>query len=209
MLTATYTLAAISVEQRNARRMLLRLEHGMQSSNRPVGERIDLDYIKTLFSKIIRFDKYYRTRKVELFMIPTIRNVTTEMDSLLADLESLSLRALHIIQSVYDRLQVVFVLDIDNVNAIFSSMEDYCKNLLERMDKEDTKLFPLAQRLLSIEEWFAIAVDCLSDEVNNHGGRQIGGNFPSPKMKDVFEVMPMNTEVNSFSSHWLLNPNGH
>jgi hemerythrin-like domain-containing protein len=40
----------------------------------------------------------------------------------------------------------------------------YCQNLLKRLDKEEQELLPLAQKVISSDEWFEIGTQFLAQE---------------------------------------------
>jgi len=40
----------------------------------------------------------------------------------------------------------------------------YCQNLLKRLDKEEQELLPLAQKVISSEEWFEIGSKFLAQD---------------------------------------------
>jgi hemerythrin-like domain-containing protein len=48
------------------------------------------------------------------------------------------------------------------VKALYSSIELYCNNLLQRLTREEEELWPLAKRVISSEEWFLIGAKFLS-----------------------------------------------
>jgi hypothetical protein len=49
------------------------------------------------------------------------------------------------------------------IEELCSSMELYCNNLYQRLVKEE-ELLQIAQRVISLEEWFAIAASFLSHD---------------------------------------------
>jgi hemerythrin-like domain-containing protein len=78
---------------------------------------------------------------------------------------------LNIIRWVYEKIQ--FSADQSDIDLIelFSSIERYCKNLFERLTKEEDELFPIARRFLSFDKWFAIAEKCLCEDAKNMDDR--------------------------------------
>lgn len=163
MLTATYSLVAISAEQKNARSILSKLQqhihnilHDLQGINRSC--------IESALVKLEQFEEYCHQRKVEIYVIPAIRKTTREADPILAELESLSSKSMSILQSLHEQLRLVFDQGILEINKLCSSMEMYCHNLLKRLAKEEEELFPIVRGLLPIEEWFHIASKFLSDD---------------------------------------------
>ena len=89
MLTATYAILNLSVEQEHARSLISQVQQfcrrcaaGMRDANLP-----DL---KSVARQLTAFDEAGHRRKVELHVIPAIRSATREADALLAELESLN-----------------------------------------------------------------------------------------------------------------------
>jgi hemerythrin-like domain-containing protein len=166
MLTTTYALVAISLEQKNARSMLTKLQNKIMRSNWNNAVIFDLCDLKAAFKQLVQFDKYCRARKIEAYIIPAIRRASIEIDALLDELENLSAQGLRMIRSLYEQIQLTIKKGVVNADTFFSSMECYCQNLRKRLAKEEQELLPVAERILSFDQWFAVAVECLSDEEN-------------------------------------------
>lgn len=181
MLTTTYALVAISLEQKNANSMLMKLQNKIMRSNWNNATIFDLCDLKSAFKQLIQFDKYCRSRKIEAYIIPAIRRVSIETDALLDELESLSSLGLRMIRSLYEQIQLTIKKGIVNADTFFSSMECYCQSLRKRLAKEEQELLPVAERILSFDQWFAIAVECLSDEEN-------GQNYKLPLTIDEQDI---------------------
>jgi hemerythrin-like domain-containing protein len=47
-------------------------------------------------------------------------------------------------------------------------MECYCENLLERLEREEKELFPIAQRVISTDGWFRLASQFISHNEEIH-----------------------------------------
>jgi hypothetical protein len=160
MLTTTYSLIALSVEQKNARGSLSALQQYIKSS---AGNLNDSDPValESAVDKLSQFDQYCHERKVEVYVIPAIRKATREADSLLVELEQLNLMSVNILRSVRDGLRQACEQGAVKIEELCSSMERYCSNLYQRLVKEE-ELCKIAQRVISIDEWFAIAANFLS-----------------------------------------------
>jgi hemerythrin-like domain-containing protein len=141
---------------------------------------IDLASIESTLNNLTQFDKFCRGRKVEVHLIPAIRRVTPAADALLAELEALSASGMNILRSLREQLGHAFEDGVVRVSEVCNSMELYCNKLQRRLAKEEEELFPLARRMFSIEEWFAIAEKFLSDDAQVRGSRE---NFPSHAMQ--------------------------
>jgi hemerythrin-like domain-containing protein len=178
MLTATYSIVTISTEQNKTRRILHRLQQHIRNAWNGL-KNIDLASIEATFNHLTQFDKYCRNRKVELHLIPAIRRIGNEADHLLAELEALSASGMNILRSLREQLGRAFQGGVIRVNEVCNSMELYCNKLQNRLAKEEDELFPLARRVLSVEEWFAIAEKFLADDAKRRGR---GHAFPRPPL---------------------------
>lgn len=162
MLTATYSLIAISNEQNAIQRVLRKVQQSIQSLRRNV-QQIDLIALRTVFEQVTHFDMLCHARKVERYLIPAIKAVTHAADGLLAELDLLSASGSKLLRSAGDVIGRRFA-DRDQLIETHGSLDLYCQKMAIRLDREEIELFPLAQRMLSVEEWFAVAEKFLSDD---------------------------------------------
>lgn len=161
MLTTTYALTSLSVEQKRVHNLLSTAQQLFQ--NRSADRRqTDPVILESVVSQLARLDESCHRRKVEVYLIPAIQKATREADLLLAELESISAIGLDILGSVRIWMQQWFEYGVIEVKALYASIELYCNNLLRRLTKEEEELLPLAQRVISSEEWFAIGMQFLS-----------------------------------------------
>lgn len=167
MLTATYSLVTISAEQKNIRNLLSRLREYIDSCVRSL-EEPDLGKIESALSKLTQFDRYCHARKVEMYLIPSVRGMTREIDALLAELESMSARAIEMLKSAQERLRQAAEQGIEKVRELFRAMQNYCDNLLKRFTREEEELLPLLEQRLPGDQWFSIAAKFLLDEDDDH-----------------------------------------
>jgi hemerythrin-like domain-containing protein len=183
MLTATYSLVVIANEQNSMRRMLHQLQQNIRNGWSEL-HTSDSDRIETTFNTLTQFDDYCRARKVEQYLIPALRRATNEADDLLAELDALSVMGLRLLRKIGDQLR--HAIDAGNVciSEICNSMELYCRKLLDRLAKEEAELFPIAQQVFSVEEWFTIAEKFLSVDGQTHGSRS------SPHLPPLLESIP-------------------
>jgi hemerythrin-like domain-containing protein len=101
---------------------------------------------------------------MELYVIPSIRGMTEEVDSLIEELESISARGIDILRSAQEKLRNVFEQGVSQLSELCRSMDVYCENLLQRLAKEEEELLPMVQRSLGNEGWFRIAEKLLTDD---------------------------------------------
>jgi hemerythrin-like domain-containing protein len=163
MLTATYTLVALSVEQASIRLSLQSLQKLLHTNFRhqaalgagQVGYACDL--LQRLYHNC-------HWRKIDMFLIPTVRRTSEQADTLLAELDALSARAGHAIAKVADRVGSVAVDTEAAVDEFCSAIETFCSAMLERLDREESELFAFARSVISGEAWFSIANNMLAHE---------------------------------------------
>jgi hemerythrin-like domain-containing protein len=179
MLTATYSLVAFTTEHDNMRRILSRLQQYIETTWKGLQD-IDFAFLDTTFGRLMQLDKYCRERKLERYLIPALRNVCREAEALIAELDALGTKAATLLNSVYERLHAAF--DSVSVNELCESMESYCRCLSMKFDKEEKELLPLARRVLSVEDWFSVAAQLLSDDsgASTHRSGTSAARSPRP-----------------------------
>ena len=156
MLTSTYTLVTLSIEQASARIGLQSLLEPWQAGSRlranPTPREIELacDGLR------VAFDNCY-WRKLDKFVVPALRRAGTAdgaargaINALLAELDALTLAA---IEARADAHAAAAVHD----PGFGAALERCCSLLLDRLEREERELFPLARVHVPSEVWFAIA----------------------------------------------------
>lgn len=171
MLTATYSLVAISAEQNKACSKLYKLQQFIQSAWKGL-QNIDFGFVETALSKLMQFDKFRRNRKIEMYVIPALRNTSREAEELIAELDRISAAGLGILHSLKEQLTVVLSAGRLRFGEICQAMQIYCYKASIRLKKEEEELWPMARRLFSTEEGFAIAAQFLSDDSDAYGRRR-------------------------------------
>lgn len=167
MLTVTYTFVAISTEQKNARNELTGLCGYLRNCLQCLNN-LDYAIIQKALNRVTQFDQYWRSRKLELYLIPAVRGLSSEVDALLAEIEYFTVLAAEKLKTVQQALHETEEASIDKLCTLVAMLESYCECLLLRLAKEEEELLPLLRRLLSNDEWFPIAAQFLSDEQKTH-----------------------------------------
>jgi hypothetical protein len=167
MLTLTYALVALSVEQRKVQSSLLDLQHRMQreKSRGILADQHNFDVLLTQFK---RLDEACATRNIELYVLPAIRSATSEADALLADLDALTSMGRIILKNVGARVRAAYTQGALEVDDLCNSLEMYCQQLMKRLSTEEAQLLPIAQRAITGDEWFDIAAQFISHETERH-----------------------------------------
>lgn len=165
MLTSTYTLVALSIEQASARIGLQSLLERWQPSRwqhaMPTPREVNLacDALR------VAFDNCY-WRKLDKFVVPALRRAGAAAE-LLAELDALTLAA---IEARADAHAAAAVHD----PGFGAALERCCNLLLERLEREERELFPLARVHVPSEVWFAIANQMLVQDAWQNENRSYG-----------------------------------
>ncbi|MET3129802.1 hemerythrin-like domain-containing protein [Oxalobacteraceae bacterium GrIS 1.11] len=156
MLTATYTLVALSVEQASVRVSVQSFQHYVQANLRHQNS-ISLAQLQYACDCLSRLYQACHWRKIEMYLIPAIRHATQEADRLLDELSALNNAALDIVRAVQERTGTMTAHTDEQVGQLCSSMDAFCTALLEQLEKEERELFSLARSVICGDAWFAIA----------------------------------------------------
>lgn len=162
MLTSTYTLVALSIEQASARiglqSLLERWKPGAWQHKTTTPREFELacDALR------VAFDNCY-WRKLDKLVVPALRRAGAAAQ-LLAELDALTLAA---IEARADAHAAAAVHD----PAFGAARERCCNLLLERLEREERELFALARTHVPSETWFAIANQMLANDALQNENR--------------------------------------
>ncbi|TFW29936.1 hypothetical protein [Duganella callida] len=163
MLTATYVLLTLSIEQKKERHFISRLLQYVQTSARRPQE-IDPVFIESQLQELTRFAEARHQRKVEACLMPAVRAADSNCTALMNDLECLSQRGSAMLNAVYRCLHRAMRRSASQGRFLCKAIDLYCQNLLKRLDKEEQELLPLAQKVISSDEWFEIGSKFLEQD---------------------------------------------
>lgn len=171
MLTATYILVSLSVEQASIRMSLLAFQKYMQVQLRQQS-RLSLAQLQYTGDWLNRLYQGGYWRKVEMYLIPAIRQATPHADGLLNELNGLNHAALESINVVQQRAGAA--LDHSELQAeqLCAAIDAFCAALLQRLEKEERELFALARKVIVGEAWFAIAYQFLAHDARAQEARR-------------------------------------
>jgi hypothetical protein len=163
MLTETYTLVALSVEQTNLRAGLQSLQKLLETnfSHRSALTAAQVEYacdaLKTLYQGC-------HWRKLDKFLVPAIRRATGDADQLLLELDRLTDYAADAMAVALD-CGAEGALDSGvRVSRFCVAVDNFCTALLSRLEREQQELFSVAREAISGEAWFAIAHQMLAHD---------------------------------------------
>ena len=163
MLTATYSLVAMTIEQRTACHFLVMTRQAI-ASLWAGSQEVDLHRLEVALAGLTRFDRYCHERKVEKYVIPSVRGASHEIDAIVCDLDCLSCAGIELLGTAAEQLRVRLERRNNLWRDLCRVMQDYCNCLLQRLQREEEELLPLVHRMLSVEDWFALASKFLGDE---------------------------------------------
>jgi hemerythrin-like domain-containing protein len=173
MLTATYTLVALSVEQTNMRvslnavQQLVQKGYTRQSALTCGQAEYVCDTLRRLYEQCHR-------RKLDKFLLPALRRAGAGANPLLCELDMLSRNAAEALEAACKLLRE----GIDNeerVDAFCLAVERFCATLSLRFEREERELFPIARAAIAGEVWFAVANQMLAHDayIEEHRPRPV------------------------------------
>lgn len=174
MLTATYTLVALSVEQANIRVSLLSFQKYVQSTLLHRNS-LTLSQLEFACESLNRLYQACHWRKIEMYLIPAIRQATEQANQLLDELNRLNDVALGVIRSLQQQVNDSRDESEQRVQDICAGIDAFCVSLLKRLDKEEQELFAVARTVIGGESWFAIANQFLLHDANVAEARRCKG----------------------------------
>jgi len=172
MLTSTYTLVALSIEQASARIGLESLLERWQSRTRQHAAPSAREIALACDALRVAFDNCY-WRKLDKFVLPAVRRAGVA-EALLAELDALTLAAIEARADVHAAAAV-------HDPGFGAALERCCNLLLERLEREERELFPLARLHVPSEAWFAIANQMLAYDAwhSENRGSPVGPMAPA------------------------------
>lgn len=161
MLTATYTLVTLAVEQTRFRVALQSLRQTVRAhcANQDALTAAQVEYAT---SAMHRLHDAWQLRQLDKYLVPAVRRVTRLADDLLAECDALSAQAA-------DALAVSGAFegaidDAEQVDAFGAVVDTFCRVLLTRLEREEQALLPLARAAVTGDAWFALANQLLAHD---------------------------------------------
>lgn len=177
MLTATYTLVALSVEQSSVRVSLQTFQKYVQANIKDQNQ-ITLGQLQYACDSLNRLYQACHWRKIEMYLIPAIRQATEQADRLLDELGELNNAALDIVNSLQRRVGDMTAHSDEHVAQVCASIDVFCSALLKRLEKEECELFAVARSVICGETWFAIANQFLLHDARAQESRRSRAVMP-------------------------------
>jgi hypothetical protein len=163
MLTATYSLVAMSVEHANVRASLNAF-HALIRTTLSPEPALSCGQVDFACLAMQRLYNAFGCRKVELFLVPAVRKATHVADRLLVELDQLRRTAAQAMEWVLDRVRGTAVDTREAVARFCDTADQFCTALLTRLEREERELFAVARTVLPVETWFDIAHEMIAAE---------------------------------------------
>ncbi|WP_208296779.1 hypothetical protein [Massilia sp. CCM 8734] len=160
MLTATYTLVALSVEQANIRKQVQTLQKLLHSAFAHQNA-LAAGQVGAACEMVKRLYESCHWRKIDMFLVPAIRKTSPAAERLLLDLEELGRAAADAVGVLVVRLGVTALDTYAGVAQFCAALDAFCSATLKRLEREEKELFPVARAVISGEAWFSIANEML------------------------------------------------
>lgn len=163
MLTETYTLVALSVEQTSLRAGLQSLQKLLETnfSHRSALTATQVEYACDAARSLFQGCHW---RKLDKFLVPAIRHATGGADQLLLELDRLTNDAADAMATAIGCAAEGALDSAVRVSRFCGALNRFCTPLLDRLEREEDELFCVAREVISGEAWFGIANQLLAHD---------------------------------------------
>jgi hemerythrin-like domain-containing protein len=190
MLTATYTLVALSVEQTSIRAGLQSLQKLLQT-NFLDKQSLSAAQVEVTCDALRRLYESCHWRKLDKFLIPALRRAGQGAETLLTELDALSQSAADAMAVAQRAVDSASLDSQQRVEEFCGAALQFCRALLERLEREERELFSAASSLISGEAWFAIANQMLAHDAYQQESR---GAERAPRRGSIYQPRPQRVQ---------------
>lgn len=162
MLTATYSIIALKAEQNRARWTFSTLQQYILSCLRNLRQAGGAE-VEAVLDHLSQFEQYCHRRKMEVFVIPALRQFTREADALLDEIAALGEASLALLRALREKLLQAIRSGSATFDEICASLEQCCAHFYRWLAREE-ELVQIAQRVIPGDAWFGIAASFLSQD---------------------------------------------
>ncbi|WP_296949932.1 hemerythrin domain-containing protein [uncultured Massilia sp.] len=163
MLTSTYTLVALSIEQATARTVLQALLDALHALPGDVSSLVPARAASLCGMLRQAYDDCH-WRKLDKFVVPALRRGTGAADALLGELEALSAEAAEAMTAAEACVGDGAAHRVVPRAAFHAAVERSVAALRLRLEREERELLPLARGAVGGDAWFAIANQMLAHD---------------------------------------------
>lgn len=156
MLTATYALVALSVEQASVRLNLLAFQQYVRATLMQQNS-VTLSQLEVACNSLNTLYQACQWRKMDMYLIPALRGATERADQLLDELANLNQSALSAVRALQEQTEALAETREGQVDGICEQLEAFCNAMLKRLEKEELELFAIARNSIAGDAWFSIA----------------------------------------------------
>ncbi|PHV49986.1 hypothetical protein CSQ91_01935 [Janthinobacterium sp. BJB301] len=164
-------MVSLSVEQASIRMSLLAFQKCMHVQLRHQ-RQLSLAQLQYAGDWLNRLYQGGYWRKVEMYLIPAIRQAAPHADGLLNEINGLNHAALESINVVQQRAGAAIDHSELQAEQLCAAIDAFCAALLQRLEKEERELFALARKVIVGEAWFAIAYQFLAHDARAQEARR-------------------------------------
>jgi hypothetical protein len=162
MLTATYALSTLLIEQQCERTSIQRLQAYLE---RPLdAPEFDCAALARHSEELISLAELRHQARLEHSLLPALRMASAEAASSLGTLENLRRAGLDMLPRMRSMLRPTAQFGQHQLARACRMLQAYCQNLLDRLACEENVLLPLAQRILPNEAWFKMGSEFLQQD---------------------------------------------
>jgi len=188
MLTATYTLVALAVEQASMRTKISTF-HEMVDTRLAVRPSLSQGEVDDTCHLMQRLYDAVHWRKVEIYLVPALRKATRAADQLLLELDGLKLAAANALCALGSLVQSGAVDSEARVREFCRCASGFCQALLLRLEREENELFPLARAAIGRGAWFTMANQLLLQDVERRSAAP--ATIPAGRREPVLAMMSL------------------
>lgn len=163
MLTSTYTLVALKIEQAGIKTGLTEFQDYARTHYQGP-EGLSMGQLDEACARLRRLYRSSTWRKVEIFLIPALRKATRDCDVLLAELGALTHQAYLAFDGFEARLRHAAADESLLSEQLREVVDAFCTALLTRLEREENELLPVARSVIQDDTWFAIANQSLTHD---------------------------------------------
>ena len=201
MLTATYALVALSVEQASVRLNLLAFQQYVRNTLTQQNS-VNLAQLEYACNSLNTLYQACQWRKTEMYLIPALRAATERADQLIEELNRLNQSALTAIRALQDQAEVLADAGEGQVQRISDNIEDFCNAMLQKLEKEEHELFAMARNSIAGDAWFSLANQLMLHDKRVEELKRSAPPAPLPDAAPInmprLQVLPM---IDMHSAH--------
>ena len=182
MLTATYALVALAVEQDGVRIGVRALQHYAHATLK-AQQAISIGQLQYVGDTLERLLASAHWHKIDTWLIPQLRLATRRADLLLDELGLLNGSVLAGLAQLRERHQQASAPGAvlpGQAAEVCALIAEACLMLQARLDKEAHELFGVARDAICSDAWFAIARQFLQHDADLHESRRGRPPLPAP-----------------------------